>query len=88
MSGEGEDMRCRSASGIVGSSVGGSGHRESVGDEGDVERQSDSWNDSIIDDEQVVCGDGRRRRSWWSLIKSGRAPSRSPPCSPPGSSSP
>lgn len=42
MSGEGEDMSCRSTSGIVGSSVGGSGHRESVGDEGDVERQSDS----------------------------------------------
>ena len=73
MSGEGEDMSCRSASGTAGSSVGDSGHRESVGDEGDVERQSDNWNDSIIVDEQVVCGDGRRRRSWWSLIKRERA---------------
>ena len=42
MRGEGEDMSCRSTSGTVGSSVGDSGHRESVGDEGDVERQSDS----------------------------------------------
>lgn len=42
VSGEGEDISCRSSTGMVESSVGCSGHRESVGDEGDVERQSDS----------------------------------------------